>query len=82
VNDVVRAIKRPYAQEYDRLKTLEINHDETLLFIKHCKENGLIPITTCFTRSHVEELAEVGFESIKVASYDCASNTTSASSST
>ena len=73
VNDVVRAIKRPYAQEYDRLKKLEINHDETLLFIKHCKENGLIPITTCFTRSHVKELAEVGFKSIKVASYDCAS---------
>jgi N,N'-diacetyllegionaminate synthase len=73
VNDVVKAIKRPYAQEYDRLKTLEINHDETLLFIKYCKENGLIPITTCFTRSHVQELSEFGFESIKVASYDCAS---------
>jgi len=73
VNGVVKSIKRPYAQEYDRLKTLEINHDETLLFIKYCKENGLIPITTCFTRFHVKELAEVGFESIKVASYDCAS---------
>ena len=24
VNDAVRAIKRPYAQEYDRLKSLEI----------------------------------------------------------
>ena len=73
VNGVTMAIKRPYAQEYDRLKTLEINQEETLLFIKYCKENGLIPITTCFTRSHVQELAEAGFKSIKVASYDCAS---------
>jgi len=73
LNGVTKAIKRPYSQEYDRLKTLEINHDQTLLFINYCKDNGLIPITTCFARSHVEELAEVGFESIKVASYDCAS---------
>jgi N,N'-diacetyllegionaminate synthase len=73
VDGIVKSIKRPYAEEYSRLKTLEINRDETLLFIKYCKENGLIPITTCFTRSHIKELAEVGFESIKVASYDCAS---------
>ena len=38
-----------------------------------CNENGLIPMTTCFVREHVNHLAELGFYSIKVASYDCAS---------
>ncbi len=70
---VVRAIKRPYRDEVKRLSGLEISEEETVDFIKICKENGLIPMTTCFTRSHVKHLSELGFNSIKVASYDCAS---------
>ncbi len=72
-NGIVKSIKRPYSEEYKRLKKLEINIDETIQFIERCKENGLIPLTTCFTKSHVNELSDIGFESIKVASYDCAS---------
>ena len=72
-NGIVKSIKRPYKEEFDRLKGLEISEEETSEFIKICKENGLIPMTTCFTRSHVERLSELGFNSIKVASYDCAS---------
>jgi N,N'-diacetyllegionaminate synthase len=69
----VRSIKRPYADEYSRLKGLEISYLETEKFIKACEENGLIPMTTCFVRSHVERLSDLGFRSIKVASYDCSS---------
>jgi N,N'-diacetyllegionaminate synthase len=72
-NGKVKSIKRPYLDEYKRLKDLEISYAETEKFIKICKENGLIPMTTCFVRSHVDRLSELGFESIKVASYDCAS---------
>jgi sialic acid synthase SpsE len=70
---VVRAIKRPYKDEVERLSRLEISEKETINFIKICKENDLIPMTTCFARTHVNHLSELGFRSIKVASYDCAS---------
>ena len=72
-NGIVRSIKRPYKDEYNRLKGLEISSIDTKRFIQACIDNGLIPMTTCFTRSHVLELVDLGFESIKVASYDCAS---------
>jgi len=72
-NKVVKAIKRPYKDEFNRLLGLEISEKETINFIEICKENGLIPMTTCFTRSHVNDLSELGFKSIKVASYDCSS---------
>ena len=73
VDGVVKSIKRPYADEYARLKGLEISEGDTLRFIQLCKDNGLIPMTTCFVRAHAKDLASAGFKSIKVASYDCAS---------
>ncbi len=66
-------IKRPYRTEYDRLKELEMSEAEVRKFIQLCRDNGIIPMTTCFNRAQVAALAEFGFESIKVASYDCAS---------
>ncbi len=73
INGVIKFIKRPYIDEYNRLKKLEITETETLTFIGRCKEYGLIPMTTCFTRCQAKSLSEMGFRSIKVASYDCAS---------
>jgi N,N'-diacetyllegionaminate synthase len=72
-NGEVKSIKRAYLDEYERLKGLEITSSDTEKFIKICNENGLIPMTTCFVRAHVNHLYELGFSSIKVASYDCAS---------
>ncbi len=72
-NGTIKSIKRPYQDEYNRLKKLEISNEETVKFINICLENGLIPMTTCFVRSHVNHLANLGFNSIKIASYDCAS---------
>ncbi len=72
-NGETKVIKRPYKEEVKRLADLEISEEETVNFIKICNENGLIPMTTCFVREHVNHLAELGFSSIKVASYDCAS---------
>lgn len=73
VSGITKSIKRPYRQEFDRLKGLELSQEDTIKFIKICKDNGLIPMTTCFVRSHVSDLAQAGFPIIKVASYDCAS---------
>jgi sialic acid synthase SpsE len=70
---VTKCIKRPYAAEYERLKRLEVSQENTLRFVALCEENGLIPMTTCFVRAHAREIAQAGFKSVKVASYDCAS---------
>jgi sialic acid synthase SpsE len=69
----IRCIKRPYQDEYDRLKQLEISFEEINRFCKLCKSVGLEPMATCFSRDHVLELSQLGFDTIKVASYDCAS---------
>jgi sialic acid synthase SpsE len=73
VEGKTKAIKRPYAAEYQRLKGLEVSEEDTLKFIELCCQNGLVPMTTCFVRKHANHIAQAGFRSIKVASYDCAS---------
>jgi len=73
VDGVTKCIKRPYAAEYERLKGLEVSQEDTLRFVALCDTNGLIPMTTCFVRAHARDIAQAGFKSVKVASYDCAS---------
>jgi len=69
----VQSIKRPYQHEFNRLKSLEISGKTCEAFVKHVERIGLIPVTTCFARSNIEEIIQQGFREIKVASYDCAS---------
>tara|TARA_Y100001935_G_C17310964_1_gene516177 strand:- start:1892 stop:2860 length:969 start_codon:yes stop_codon:yes gene_type:complete len=70
---IVRCIKRPYLAEYNRLKSLELDEEVVCKFINECKNQGVIPLTTCFAREHCAALWDLGFKSIKVASYDCSS---------
>jgi sialic acid synthase SpsE len=73
VDGEVRSIRRPYETEYRRLKGLEVSQEDTLKFVSLCREHGLVPMTTCFVRAHARDIADAGFKSVKVASYDCAS---------
>ena len=73
VDGVTKSIKRPYGAEYQRLKGLEVSQKDTLRFVDLCHQNGLVPMTTCFVRAHARVLAQAGFKTIKVASYDCSS---------
>ena len=66
-------IKRPWKEEYNRLKKLELSQDHFSDFVSTCKRKGVIPLTTCFSIDRIEEIISQGFEEIKVASYDCAS---------
>ncbi len=66
-------IKRPYITEYKRLKKLELTKSQIKDFIKLCKAHSVVPLTTCFTRKDIEEIRDLGFNEIKVASYDCSS---------
>lgn len=66
-------IKRPYQAEYDRLKKLELTYAQHADFITECNRAGIIPLTTAFTVNAVTNLRELGWKSIKIASYDCGS---------
>ena len=69
----VISIKRPFYNEYERLKKLDLSYAQQQEFIEVCKRAGLKPITTAFTIKSVKKLSQIGFKEIKVASYDCSS---------
>jgi len=75
-NGVIKTIKRPYAPEYERLKTLELNEDDHRWFIERCALAGILPLTTVFSRSRIPMLASLPWpeRAVKVASYDCGSH--------
>ena len=72
-NGKIKVIKRPYQQELERLSKLDLNLDVERWFVEECWRAGVAPLTTTFTRSAVQEVKDLGYEAIKVASYDCAS---------
>lgn len=67
------AIQRPYQPEYDRLKPMDLGDEAHVLFGEECQKAGIKPLTTVFTRSRLPFIAGLGWEAVKVASYDCAS---------
>ena len=72
-NENIKVIKRPYKNEYERLKKLELSYETQIKFIELCKKNNVKALTTCFTIHRVEELSKFDWDLIKVASYDCGS---------
>ncbi len=72
-NGVQTVIKRPYQPEYDRLKPMDLDDDAHYLFAEECAKAGIKPLTTVFSRSRIPFVASLGWDAVKVASYDCAS---------
>lgn len=73
IKNKIYKIKRPYKKEFNRLKKLEINLKDLEKFIKLCEQLNVEPSVTCFSRNDIKSLKNIGFNTIKVASYDCAS---------
>jgi N,N'-diacetyllegionaminate synthase len=69
----VVVIKRPYRSEYDRLKKLELTYEQHRHFVEDCRAAGIEPLTTAFNLTCIPEIRDLGWRSIKVASYDCGS---------
>ncbi len=67
------AIKRPYKPEYERLKPMDMTDEAHRFFGEACKKAGIKPMTTIFSRSRIPFVASLGWDAVKVASYDCAS---------
>jgi len=72
-NNEIEVIKRPYQEEYDRLKKLELSYEDQLFFIEECKKANVEPLTTLYNIDRIADIKTLGFKSIKVASYDCGS---------
>jgi len=70
---VQTVIKRPYKAEFERLSKLDLDLETEAWFVDECWRAGVSPVTTAFTRSAAREIEELGYEAVKVASYDCAS---------
>lgn len=63
---------RPYIKEFERLKGLELSLEDHKFFIDNAYENGLIPLTTIFTKKSAEKISKLDWpiSVVKVASYD------------
>lgn len=72
-NGTVKVIKRPYQAEFERLSKLDLSLDDEAWFVEECWRAGVAPMTTAFTRTGAREVKDLGYEAIKVASYDCSS---------
>jgi N,N'-diacetyllegionaminate synthase len=70
---VQKAIKRPYQAEVDRMRGLELTLDDEAWFVDECLRAGVGSMTTAFTRTVAAQIKDLGFDAIKIASYDCAS---------
>lgn len=68
-----QVIKRPYREEKVRLESLDLNLDQEAAFVDACKAFGIKSMTTVFDRCTVPEISTLGFDAVKVASYDCGS---------
>ncbi|MEM4406746.1 MAG: N-acetylneuraminate synthase family protein [Candidatus Methanomethylicaceae archaeon] len=66
-------IKRPFQPERERLSRLMLDQETERWFVEECWRVGVAPLTTIFSRSRIKEVADLGFEAVKVASADCAS---------
>ena len=73
-NNEIKVIKRPYKEEYDRLKLLDLNRDHHLNFIQVCKKYNITPMTTIFNLSKINFVKSANFQAVNLASYDCGSH--------
>ncbi len=68
-----KTIKRPFGAEKERLSKLDLAPGDEAWFVRECQRAGVKSMTTVFTRDAVRDVKDVGFDAIKIASYDCRS---------
>lgn len=66
-------VVRPFHAEQERLAGLELSLDAERVFIKWCERFGITPMITIFSHSGLDRAVASGFQSFKIASYDCSS---------
>lgn len=71
--DKIKAIQRPFKPEVERLKPMDLDDEAHRWFVAECQKAGIKPMTTIFSWSRLKFLSSLPWDSIKLASYDCAS---------
>lgn len=66
-------IKRPHGPEVNRLAALDLSPDDEAWFVDECVEAGVKSMITVFTRAGLRRVEGMGFDAVKIASYDCKS---------
>ena len=56
------SIKRPYKDEYDELKLLELNEEIVVNFLEKCKKVDLNTYDNLFAKSDVKKLIKLGLD--------------------
>ncbi len=69
-----KVIKRPFKNEYERLKKLDLDKSDHETFLGFCKKFKIKPLTTVFTLSKIDMIEELNFDTVKISSFDCASH--------
>ncbi len=64
---------RPFKQEYQRLKKLDLPKNFIHIFLEECKKYNLKPLITPFTHESYHKIKQNDFYAIKIASYDSTS---------
>lgn len=73
INKKVITIKRPFNDEYDRLKKLDMKENFISNFVKYCALYKVMPMITPFTYGSFNRIENKKVKMIKIASYDCSS---------
>ena len=60
---------RPYEQEYERLKSLELSMDDEKRFVAICRQNKVEPMTTVFEHRGFKRFNEIGYKLMKISGY-------------
>jgi N,N'-diacetyllegionaminate synthase len=69
----INTIKRPFKPEFERLFRLDLSLKDEEWFVEECWKAGIRPMTTVFSINAAREVKNMGYEAIKIASYDCSS---------
>lgn len=64
---------RPFDTEVERLAKLDLSREDEQWFVEECHSEGLVPMISVFTYHGLDRAIDAGFESLKIASYDCES---------
>lgn len=73
VNNKIITIKRPFKNEYKRLKKLDMKENFISNFVKFCTFYNVTPMITPFTYESFNRIENKKLKMIKIASYDCSS---------
>ena len=73
INKKIITIKRPFDDEYKRLKKLDMKENFVSNFIKYCTLYKVTPMITPFTYESFNRIKDKKVKMIKIASYDCSS---------